>query len=224
MLDTLAIWIPGQWEKVLITLLLVGVALLASHLWARYLAQGEISAEKRRIHLVWARNIIWFGATLIIVAVWASTIAGFALSVAAVAAAVLVVSKELVMCVLGYLYVTLVRPYKIGDVIEFSHLHGRVVDIDMFATTLVELDRAGQRTGKVAEFPNGLLLSQPLLLSGRLLTCGMSNSVASVRSLARKVVPDSCTSTRRAEQEYWRPSGFQGQAYMSHMSRRGSLA
>ncbi|HRK38907.1 MAG TPA: mechanosensitive ion channel family protein [Burkholderiaceae bacterium] len=165
MLDTLATWIPGQWEKVLITLLLVGVALLASHLWARYLAQGEISAEKRRIHLVWARNIIWFAATLIIVAVWASTIAGFALSVAAVAAAILVVSKELVMCVLGYLYVTLVRPYKIGDVIEFSHLHGRVVDIDMFATTLVELDRAGQRTGKVAEFPNGLLLSQPLINS-----------------------------------------------------------
>ena len=33
----------------------------------------------------------------------------------------------------------------------------------MFATTLVELDKAGQRTGKVAEFPNGLLLTHPLI-------------------------------------------------------------
>jgi small-conductance mechanosensitive channel len=163
--DRLATWIPGQWEKVIITALLMGTALLASQLWARYLSRGEISAQKRRLHLVWARNIIWFSALLIIVSVWASTIAGFALSVAAVAGAILIVSKELVMCLHGYLYLTLVQPYKIGDVIEFNQLHGRVVDIDMFATTLVELDKAGQRTGKVAEFPNGLLLTHPLINS-----------------------------------------------------------
>ncbi|MCV2361232.1 mechanosensitive ion channel family protein [Paucibacter sp. TC2R-5] len=163
--ERLAALIPGQWEKVIVTALLIGAALLASHLWARYLSRGAISAEKRRIHLVWARNIIWFAALLIIVSVWASTIAGFALSVAAVAGAILIVSKELVMCVLGYLYVTVVQPYKIGDVIEFKDLHGRVVDIDMFATTLVELDKAGQRTGKVAEFPNGLLLTHALVNS-----------------------------------------------------------
>lgn len=161
--DILARWIPGQWEKVILTVLLVGLAFLASYLWGRYLSRGEISAEKRRLHLVWARNIIWFAALLVIMSVWASTIAGFALSVAAVAGAILIVSKELVMCVHGYLYVTVVQPYKMGDVIEFNGLHGRVVDIDMFATTLVELDRAGQRTGKVAEFPNGLLLTHPLV-------------------------------------------------------------
>lgn len=161
--ERLTALIPGQWEKVIVTALLISVALLASHLWARYLSRGAISAEKRRLHLVWARNIIWFAALLVILSVWASTIAGFALSVAAVAGALLIVSKELVMCVHGYLYVALVQPYKIGDVIEFDGLHGRVVDIDMFATTLVELDRAGQRTGKVAEFPNGLLLTHPLV-------------------------------------------------------------
>lgn len=162
-IDELAGWIPGQWEKVIVTVLLIGMALLASHLWGRYLSRGEMSPEKRRLQLVWARNIIWFAALLVIVSVWASTIAGFALSVAAVAGAILIVSKELVMCVHGYLYVTVVQPYKIGDVIEFTQLHGRVVDIDMFATTLVELDRAGQRTGKVTEFPNGLLLTHPLV-------------------------------------------------------------
>ena len=160
--ERLAAVIPGHWEKVIATALLVGMGLLASQLWAHYLSRGQISAEKRRIHLVWARNVIWFAVMLVIVSVWASTIAGFALSLAAVAGALLIVSKELVMCVHGYLYVTLVQPYKIGDVIEFNQLHGRVVDIDMFATTLVEFDKAGQRTGKVAEFPNGLLLTHPL--------------------------------------------------------------
>jgi small-conductance mechanosensitive channel len=162
-LEHLAAWIPGQWEKVIVTALLVGLALLASHLWTRYLARGEIAPEKRRFHLVWARNIIWISTLLVIVTVWASTIAGFALSVAAVAGALLIVSKELVMCVHGYLYMSMAQPYKIGDVIEFNQLHGKVVDIDMFATTLALLDTTGQRTGKVAEFPNGLLLTHPLV-------------------------------------------------------------
>lgn len=162
LLERLAAAIPGHWEKVLATALLVGLGLLASHLWARYLSRGEMTAEKRRLHLVWARNVIWFAVLLVILSVWASTITGFALSLAAVAGAILIVSKELVMCVLGYLYVTMVQPFKIGDVIEFNQLHGRVVDIDMFATTLVEFDASGQRTGKVAEFPNGLLLTHPL--------------------------------------------------------------
>ena len=161
--ERLAAWIPGQWEKVIITAVLIGLAFLVSNLWTRYLARMEISAEKRRMQLVWVRNVIWFVAMLIIVSVWASTIAGFALSLAAVAGAILIVSKELVMCIHGYFYATLVQPYKIGDVIEFNQLRGRVVDIDMFATTLVELDKAGQRTGKVAEFPNGLLLTHPLV-------------------------------------------------------------
>ncbi|MEX1167463.1 MAG: mechanosensitive ion channel family protein [Hydrogenophaga sp.] len=162
LIERLAAAIPGNWEKVIATAVLVGMALAASHLWARYLSRGDMSAEKRRLHLVWARNVIWFAVLLIIVSVWASTIAGFALSLAAVAGAMLIVSKELVMCVHGYLYVTLVQPFKIGDVIEFNQLHGRVVDIDMFATTLVEVDKTGQRTGKMAEFPNGLLLTHPL--------------------------------------------------------------
>ncbi len=160
--DTLMTAIPAQWEKVIATVFLIGLAFLLSHLWARYLARGEISAEKRRLHLVWARNVIWSVALLGITSVWAATIAGFALSVAAVAGALLIVSKELVMCVHGYLYVTLVQPFKVGDVIEFGTLRGRVIDLDMFATTLADVDEAGQLTGVVAEFPNGLLLTTPL--------------------------------------------------------------
>ena len=69
----------------------------------------------------------------------------------------LIVSKELLMCVLGYLYITFVRPFKVGDLVEINQLSGRVIDIDVFATTLAGLGYAGQQTGKVAEFPNGFV-------------------------------------------------------------------
>jgi small-conductance mechanosensitive channel len=114
------------------------------------------------LHLVWVRNVIWCVALLVIASVWASTIAGFALSLVAVAGALLIVSKELVMCVHGYLYVSLVQGFKVGDVIELGALRGRVIDIDMFATTLADVDATGQLSGMVTEFPNGLLLTTPL--------------------------------------------------------------
>jgi hypothetical protein len=50
--ERLAAWIPGQWEKVIITAVLIGLAFLVSNLWTRYLARIEISAEKRRMQLV----------------------------------------------------------------------------------------------------------------------------------------------------------------------------
>ncbi|WP_230976116.1 mechanosensitive ion channel family protein [Pseudothauera nasutitermitis] len=161
-LEKLLAVLPGNWERFIATviLLLAGVAL--SQLWARYLAREELSTEKRRQRLVWARNVIWAFTFFTVVSVWASTIAGFALSLAAVAGAMLIVSKELLMCVLGYAYLTLVRPFRIGDMIELGAVSGRVIDVDMFATTLAEFGHAGQLTGKTTGFPNGLLLTQPL--------------------------------------------------------------
>lgn len=162
MTERLLLAIPGQWEKVIASALLLALAMLLTQLWSRYLLRSQISAQNRRMHLVWARNLIWFVTLLLIVSLWAATLAGFALSLAAVAGAMLLVSKELIMCVHGYLYVTLVQPFKVDDVIEFGALKGRVIDIDMFATTLAELDVAGRVTGNRAEFPNGLLLTTPL--------------------------------------------------------------
>ena len=49
MLHELFVAIPGQWEKVIATFFLIAVGAALSHLWARYLVRGEISAEKRRM-------------------------------------------------------------------------------------------------------------------------------------------------------------------------------
>lgn len=161
-LHQLAALIPGQWERIIATLLLLTTGFLGAQLWTRYLARGEVPAERRRLHLVWARNIIWSLVLFAVASVWASTLAGFALSLAAVAGAMLIVSKELLMCVLGYLYLTFVRPFKIGDVIELGTIHGRVIDTDMLATTLAEHGESGLPTGRTAALPNALLLTSPL--------------------------------------------------------------
>lgn len=157
MIDHLLATLPGHGDKLVATAILIAVGLVLLHRWSRCLAHGEISAEKRRLHLASARNLIWVVVLLTTVTIWAATIAGCALSLAAVAVARLIVSRELEMCVLGHIYVARVQRFKVGDLIEFQSLRGSIVDSDRFTSTLVEQDGAGTLTGKTVEFPNGLL-------------------------------------------------------------------
>ena len=159
--DRIAVAMPQDSEKVIATVVALLVGVLLSRLWAKYLAGEGASNDKRR-KLVWAKNAIWATIFFVIVSVWASKIAGFALSLAAVAGAMLIVSKELLMCVLGYGYATFVRPFRIGDFVEIGATAGRIIDIDMFSTTVAEFGPAGQLTGKTADVPNGVLLTTPV--------------------------------------------------------------
>lgn len=117
------------------------------------------TARKRFVHL---KNLVWVTGVLIVITIWASKIAGIVLSLAAVAGASLIVSKELLMCMLGYVYLMGSRAYQVGDYVEVNNLRGKVVDIDIFATTLAENSLANQLTGKTLTMPNGMLLGNSI--------------------------------------------------------------
>lgn len=142
----------------------VAAGLLLMRLWSRYLLRSSADrpSARTREKLVHARNLLMVGVALIVVAIWASKIAGMFLSLAAVAGAMLLVSKELLMCVLGYGLITTSRSFRVGDFIEIGAMRGRVVDIDVFATTLAETGSAHQLTGKTLSVPNSTMLSQPV--------------------------------------------------------------
>lgn len=147
--------------RVVTTASVLLVCLALSRLWARWInhtAAGH-TADVKRGRLVWSKNVIWTVGVLVIFSIWGSKLAGFALSVAALAGAVLIVSKELLVCVLGYFLIAVSRPYRIGDFIEISGYGGRVVDIDLFFTTLAETGTARQLTGKTVALPNSLVIS-----------------------------------------------------------------
>lgn len=109
--------------------------------------------------LVWTQNLIRLLALIAIVVIWASKIAGAIVSLAALVGALLLVHKELLMCISGYGLIMFTRPYKIGDYIEVGSQSGRVIDINMFSTLLSETSSVNQLTGKTVSFPNSLLYS-----------------------------------------------------------------
>jgi small-conductance mechanosensitive channel len=123
---------------------------------------GRLEFGGNRGNFVLAKNLILLIAIVLFISVWASKIAGAALSLAAIAGALLIVSKEFVTNILGSALLAISRPYRVGDYIEIDGISGRVIDSDMLATTLAESMEGSQITGRTVTVPHALLLVKPV--------------------------------------------------------------
>ncbi|MCB0342253.1 MAG: mechanosensitive ion channel [Pseudobdellovibrionaceae bacterium] len=112
------------------------------------------------------RNVFLALLFLGLIAIWAEQIQAVAISMVAVAAALVIATKELILCFMGGVLKGSTRPFEVGDRIEIGDLRGDVVDTNMFTTTLHEIGpgrRIHQYTGRIIEVPNSLFLSTPVI-------------------------------------------------------------
>jgi small-conductance mechanosensitive channel len=96
---------------------------------------------------------------------WQSEISEFALSVTAIAVAIVVASKEIILCFTGSIQRASSRSFRIGDWIEVGKLCGEVIEHNMMATVIQEIDlHHGQYhfTGKTATLPNSMFFTYPV--------------------------------------------------------------
>ncbi|EME3969896.1 mechanosensitive ion channel family protein [Vibrio fluvialis] len=107
-----------------------------------------------------------FAATLFVLFVlWQPEISQFALSVTAIAVAIVVASKEIILCFTGSIQRASSRSFRIGDWIEVGKLSGEVIEHNMMATVIQEIDlQHGQYhyTGKTATLPNSMFFTFPV--------------------------------------------------------------
>lgn len=151
--------------RIIATLL---VAIVGAVVWrflqkrARIGSELPLDVSRRRGNLVLAKNLLIVVALVLAASIWATKIAGAALSLAAVAGAILLVSKEFLANALGSALLAISRPYRVGDFIQMGPTSGRVLDTDLMVTTIAETLEGHQLTGRTAVLPNSLLLTQPV--------------------------------------------------------------
>ncbi len=157
-------------EKAALTALIVA-ALLALR-WAlirmirRRSGDGEMSEGQHRA-LAWVRNgglLVVFG---VIFALWLPEIEAFALSITAFVVAVVIATKELIMCLAGAALRTTSGAFRSGDWIEVQGRSGEVADQTLLSTTLWEFDETRQEyTGRQVTLPNSVFLAAPVVNHG----------------------------------------------------------
>jgi small-conductance mechanosensitive channel len=126
----------------------------------------SLTVETKRRWVLMIRNVIGVVFVMGLVFIWAHELATFAVSLVAIAVALVLATKELILCLSGTVLRAGSNAYTLGDRIEISGTRGNVIDQNLLATTLLEIGpghNSSQYTGRAVVFPNSLLLSHPLI-------------------------------------------------------------
>jgi small-conductance mechanosensitive channel len=147
------------------TVLLLLLLLLARSVVARAVARSDLPLERRRSMLVQTRNLAAFAFVGGAAVIWAQQLQHVALSLAAIAVAIVIATKELLLCFSGALLRISAQGWSIGDRIETGGIRGDVIDIGALTTTILEIGPGPaihKATGRTIVLPNSLFLTQPV--------------------------------------------------------------
>lgn len=98
--------------------------------------------------------------------IWATQLRTMALSIAAIAAAVVLAIRDPLACLGGTFVKTLAQSFSIGDRIEIDGIRGDVIDQTAFNTTVLEIGPGHLThgyTGRAVSIPNSLFLLKVLV-------------------------------------------------------------
>lgn len=107
-----------------------------------------------RVLLVISLLILWFSQLQFLI-----------VSLFAVAAAIVIALKELIMCLTGGTLVNISHTFKKGDRIDIDGIRGFVIEKNLLTTKVLEIGperNSQQTTGDVITIPNSLMLSKSL--------------------------------------------------------------
>ncbi|MCQ1060952.1 mechanosensitive ion channel family protein [Photobacterium sp. DNB23_23_1] len=153
-------------NKMLLSLLIIAFVLMFRRLVLKQI-RGDIAfvSEHQRKWMSRTKNGTFILMVVVLFMLWQSEISEFALSVTAIAVAIVVASKEIILCFTGSIQRASARSFRIGDWIEVGSLCGEVIEHNMMATVIQEIDlHHGQYhfTGKTATLPNSMFFTYPV--------------------------------------------------------------
>lgn len=127
----------------------------------RRLDDSELTYRARKVatyitSLVVALTLGW---------IWIDALDSFPTYLGLVSAGVAIALSDVLKNLVGWAYLLLRRPLRVGDRIEIGDTKGDVVDIRLFRFSLLEIGNwvdAEQSTGRLVHVPNGLLFSERL--------------------------------------------------------------
>lgn len=124
------------------------------------------------VRLRYKRGISYFfliTAIVLLLPVWLPSIRSIATFLGIFGAGFLLVFKDLWLCVGGWAYVMIRRPYVIGDRIQVGNVTGDVIDIRLMETSIMEIsnNEGGLNTGRIIYFPNAKIFTETIATTNR---------------------------------------------------------
>ena len=142
------------------------LALFGIHFFVKFfiLRLPQVPVERKRALAVLERNVLIGVGIVSVLFIWGGTLNLFALSVAAVAGALILVSRDSVVSIQAYLSRFVFGSVKVGDRIQVGTMQGELIDYSLLTFTLLETGKCWQATGKIVVLPNSILFTEGVRL------------------------------------------------------------
>lgn len=149
-------------SKPIISLVLFLLLMLMRAVLVRLIRkQSAVLSEQQRRWISYSKNGSFALILVVLILLWWPEVRQFGLSIAAVAVAFVIASKELILCISGALLRATSGVTAIGDWIEIDEVRGEVIEKHLLSTVLHEIELQGNSydyTGKTIVLPNSLFL------------------------------------------------------------------
>lgn len=107
--------------------------------------------------------LLGFAAILVLLRIWIGGFTGLAASLGILSAGLAIALHAPLTNLAGWIFLTLRRPFGVGDRIQIGDHAGDVIDLRLFAFSLVEIGNwvdADQSTGRILHIPNGKVFQE----------------------------------------------------------------
>jgi small-conductance mechanosensitive channel len=147
----------------LLTAVAVGVFLLVLGLVERWVRTLDVTPDQRRRTRKAARSAALLLLLGLLVSVWAAKLKTVGLVLSGFAVALIVASKEVIMCITGFWVKMAGGTFRIGDRVVIKGVRGDVLDYGLLTTTLLVVSDGSERpSGTVLVLPNSAFLQEPV--------------------------------------------------------------
>jgi small-conductance mechanosensitive channel len=152
--------------RLALSLVVVGLIFAVRRLATRWIRAGaDILDEEQRKRLFYLRSALNLLLAVSLFVIWLGQLQNLVLSLTAVTVAIVIATKELLMCLSGFLVRTGSRAFSVGDWIEVNGIRGEVTDHNLLSTSLLEVhdpDHGHRYTGRSLIIPNSVFLTNPV--------------------------------------------------------------
>ena len=144
--------------------LAVGLAYLLVRRASVHVLTRRLEDNARRYIAVKTVNyLLGIVVVLALLRIWLGGITGLAASIGLISAGIAIALHAPLTNFAGWIFLTIRRPFTVGDRIQIGEHAGDVIDLRLFAFSLVEIGNwvdADQSTGRILHIPNGKVFQE----------------------------------------------------------------
>jgi len=150
-------------DKIFWTLAIGLLFLLLRRAVVHVLSRRLEDTARRYIAVKTVNYLLGMLAVLALLRIWLGGVTGLAASIGIISAGIAIALHAPLTNFAGWIFLTVRRPFTVGDRIQIGEHAGDVIDLRLFAFSLVEIGNwvdADQSTGRILHIPNGKVFTE----------------------------------------------------------------